>query len=84
MQICRKDTVLVVGHTDISGSDAINEPLSRQRAQTVRDYLYARGIPAARLETAGRAAREPVADNGSEAGRAKNRRVEIFLREPQG
>jgi outer membrane protein OmpA-like peptidoglycan-associated protein len=76
--------VLVIGHTDNSGSDAINEPLSRQRAQTVRDYLYARGVPAARLETAGRAAREPVADNGSEAGRAKNRRVEIFLREPQG
>jgi outer membrane protein OmpA-like peptidoglycan-associated protein len=75
--------VLVVGHTDSSGSDAINVPLSQQRAQTVRDYLYSRGVPAARLETAGRAAREPVADNATEAGRAKNRRVEIFLREPE-
>jgi outer membrane protein OmpA-like peptidoglycan-associated protein len=76
--------VLIVGHTDSTGSDAINEPLSLQRAQTVRDYLYSRGVPAARLEVAGRAAREPVADNGTEAGRSKNRRVEIFLREPQG
>jgi outer membrane protein OmpA-like peptidoglycan-associated protein len=76
--------VLIVGHTDSTGSDAINEPLSLQRAQTVRDYLYSRGVPAARLEVAGRAAREPVAENTSDAGRAKNRRVEIFLREPQG
>jgi outer membrane protein OmpA-like peptidoglycan-associated protein len=76
--------VLIVGHTDSTGSDAINEGLSLQRAQTVRDYLYSRGVPAARLEVAGRAAREPVADNGTEAGRSKNRRVEIFLREPQG
>lgn len=76
--------VLVVGHTDSTGSDAINEPLSQHRAQTVRDYLYARGVPAARLETAGRSSREPVADNASDTGRARNRRVEIFLREPQG
>lgn len=76
--------VLIVGHTDNTGSDAINDPLSRQRAQTVRDYLSSRGVPAARMETAGRGEREPVADNASEAGRAKNRRVEIFLREPQG
>ncbi len=76
--------VLIVGHTDSTGSDAINERLSLQRAQTVRDYLYSRGVPATRLEVAGRAAREPVADNGTELGRSKNRRVEIFLREPQG
>jgi outer membrane protein OmpA-like peptidoglycan-associated protein len=75
--------VFIVGHTDSTGSDAINEPLSLRRAQTVRDYLAARGVPAARLQTAGRGAREPLADNGTEAGRAMNRRVEIFLREPQ-
>ena len=74
--------VLVVGHTDSTGSQALNERLSLQRAQTVRDYLYSRGVPAARLEVAGRAALEPVADNATEEGRAKNRRVEIFLREP--
>jgi outer membrane protein OmpA-like peptidoglycan-associated protein len=75
--------VLVVGHTDSTGSDAINDPLSLQRAQTVRDFLSTRGVPSARMEIAGRGSREPVAENTTDAGRAKNRRVEIFLREPQ-
>lgn len=75
--------VIVVGHTDSSGSDAINDPLSLQRAQTVRDYLATHGVPTGRMDIAGRGSREPVADNTSDAGRAKNRRVEIFLREPQ-
>lgn len=74
--------VRIVGHTDSTGNDTINDPLSLARARTVRDYLEDRGVPAARLEIAGRGSREPVADNGSDAGRAKNRRVEIFLREP--
>lgn len=74
--------VRIVGHTDSTGSDAINDPLSLARARTVRDYLEDRGVPAARLEIAGRGSHEPVADNGSDAGRSKNRRVEIFLREP--
>ncbi|BAL93431.1 OmpA family protein [Rubrivivax gelatinosus] len=75
--------VRIVGHTDSTGSDAINDPLSLARARTVRDYLEDRGVPSSRLEIAGRGSREPVADNGSDAGRAKNRRVEIFLREPE-
>jgi len=75
--------VRVVGHTDNAGSDATNNPLSVQRAQTVRDYLITRGVPAARLEIEGRGEREPIADNTSDSGRSKNRRVEIFLREPQ-
>jgi outer membrane protein OmpA-like peptidoglycan-associated protein len=74
--------VRIVGHTDSTGSDAINDPLSLARARTVRDYLADRGVPEARMEIAGRGSREPVADNASDAGRAKNRRVEIFLREP--
>jgi outer membrane protein OmpA-like peptidoglycan-associated protein len=74
--------VRVVGHTDATGSDAINNPLSVDRAQSVRDYLVGRGVAAPRIETAGQGSREPVADNATEAGRAKNRRVEIFLREP--
>ena len=74
--------VRIVGHTDSTGSDAINDPLSLARARTVRDYLQDGGVPTGRLEITGRGAREPVADNGSDAGRAKNRRVEIFLREP--
>lgn len=72
----------IVGHTDSTGSDAINNPLSIDRAQSVRDYLAARGVSPSRVEVAGRGSREPVADNSSEAGRARNRRVEIYLREP--
>jgi len=74
--------VRIVGHTDSTGSDAINDPLSLERARTVRNYLEDRGLPASRLMIEGRGARQPVADNGTEAGRAQNRRVEIFLREP--
>ncbi|MES2228824.1 MAG: OmpA family protein [Pseudomonadota bacterium] len=74
--------LMIVGHTDNTGSDAINNPLSVERAQSVRDYLVTRGVAASRVETAGRGDREPVASNATEAGRAKNRRVEIFLREP--
>jgi len=75
--------VRVIGHTDSTGSDAINNPLSLERAQSVRDYLAGRGVQAARIETEGRGSREPVSDNTSDAGRASNRRVEIFLREPE-
>jgi outer membrane protein OmpA-like peptidoglycan-associated protein len=76
--------VRVVGHTDNTGSDAINEPLSLHRAESVRNYLEDRGIAANRIEVAGRGSREPIASNATAEGRAKNRRVEIFLREPQG
>ncbi len=74
--------VRIVGHTDSTGSDAINNPLSLDRAHSVRDYLAARGVAPTRVDTDGRGSREPVADNGNDAGRAQNRRVEIFLREP--
>jgi outer membrane protein OmpA-like peptidoglycan-associated protein len=74
--------ITIIGHTDSTGSDAVNNPLSLDRAQSVRDYLAARGVAATRVETAGRGEREPLADNTTDAGRAKNRRVEIFLREP--
>jgi outer membrane protein OmpA-like peptidoglycan-associated protein len=75
--------VRIVGHTDNTGSDAINDPLSRQRAHAVKQYLEDRGVAGSRIDTEGRGEHEPVADNSTEAGRAKNRRVEIFLREPQ-
>lgn len=74
--------VRVIGHTDSTGNDAINDPLSVERAHSVRNYLSARGVAASRVETAGMGSRSPVADNGSDAGRAQNRRVEIFLRDP--
>ena len=78
----RNARISIVGHTDSMGSDAVNNPLSIDRAESVRDYLVGRGVPASQVQTSGRGEREPVADNGSDAGRARNRRVEIFLREP--
>jgi len=74
--------ITIVGHTDSTGSDALNNKLSIERADSVRDYIVTRGVAAGRVATAGRGDREPVADNNTDAGRAKNRRVEIFLREP--
>lgn len=76
--------VRIIGHTDNTGSDAVNDPLSMQRAASARDYLSARGVDAGRILVAGRGSREPVAENGSDSGRARNRRVEIFLAERQG
>jgi outer membrane protein OmpA-like peptidoglycan-associated protein len=75
--------VRIVGHTDSTGSDAVNDPLSLDRANAVKRYLESRGVDGGRIDTAGRGEHEPIADNGSDAGRAKNRRVEIFLREQQ-
>ncbi len=77
-----KMRVRIVGHTDSTGNDAINDPLSVQRATSVRNYLSNRGVDPARTEVQGRGSLEPVADNTTEAGRAMNRRVEIFLSEP--
>ena len=74
--------VRIVGHTDSTGTDAINNPLSLQRAESVKNYLNDRGVPASRIETVGRGSREPIASNATAAGQAKNRRVEIFLRDP--
>ena len=72
----------IIGHTDNTGSDAINNPLSVNRANAARDYLVGRGVAAQRIATDGRGSREPVADNSSAQGRAKNRRVEIYVAEP--
>ncbi|MCL4747511.1 MAG: OmpA family protein [Burkholderiaceae bacterium] len=77
-------TVSVVGHTDSTGSDAINNPLSVGRASSVRDYLISRGVDSRRIAIEGRGSNQPVADNATDAGRAKNRRVEIFVAENQG
>ena len=74
-------TVRVIGHTDSTGSDAINGPLSVNRAQSTRDYLVGRGVNANRVAIDGRGSREPIAGNTSDAGRARNRRVEIFVGE---
>lgn len=73
--------VRIVGHTDSTGNDAINDPLSQRRADAARTYLAERGVDPRRIVTSGRGSHEPVADNNTEAGRARNRRVEIFLGE---
>ena len=73
--------VRIVGHTDNTGSDAINNPLSVNRAQSARDYLVSRGVSSSRISIDGRGSREPIADNATEAGRARNRRIDIFLAE---
>ena len=69
----------VYGHTDPSGGDAVNVPLSQNRAQSVANYLAARGVNPARIATQGFASSQPIADNSTEAGRAANRRVEIRI-----
>lgn len=75
--------IRVIGHTDSTGSDAVNDPLSLRRAESVRSYLVDRGISASRIDVAGRGSHEPVASNDTDAGREQNRRVELFLREPE-
>ncbi|MDO5652778.1 MAG: OmpA family protein [Brachymonas sp.] len=74
-------TVAITGHTDSTGTDAINNPLSINRANAARNYLVSRGVPAARISTAGMGSTQPVASNATEAGRAQNRRVEIIVAE---
>ena len=74
-------SVRVVGHTDSTGSEDGNERLSVSRADSVRNHLVARGVSTTAITTDGRGSREALADNGTAAGRAQNRRVEIFVAE---
>ncbi|KAB8042859.1 OmpA family protein [Janthinobacterium aquaticum] len=74
-------TVSIIGHTDSTGSDSINQPLSVERAAHTRDYLAMRGVSPTRIVVEGRGAREPIASNADNAGRARNRRVEIYVAE---
>jgi outer membrane protein OmpA-like peptidoglycan-associated protein len=69
--------VEVGGHTDARGADAYNEKLSQRRADAVRNYLVGKGIPASRLTAKGYGESVPKADNETEAGRSRNRRVEL-------
>lgn len=72
--------VLVIGHTDKVGSDAINDPLSRQRAEVVRRALVARGIAPDSIVVVGRGKREPVVPTADGVAEPRNRRVEILVR----
>ena len=71
----------VYGHTDNSGSDAVNIPLSEKRADAVKAYLTKVGLPDNRIEAKGFGATKPIADNATEVGKSQNRRVEIVLGE---
>ena len=71
------EVVIAVGHTDAIGTDAYNQRLSVRRAEAVKAYLVSKGIPANRIYTEGKGKKQPVADNRTAAGRAKNRRVEV-------
>ncbi|MDR3101353.1 MAG: OmpA family protein [Paraburkholderia sp.] len=70
-------TVVIDGHTDSTGSNALNERLSLRRAETVRNYLQSHGLHAGQYQVHGYAATKPVASNATAEGRAQNRRVEI-------
>ena len=67
----------IQGHTDSGGSAAFNESLSLRRAEAVRDYLVAQGVPIRRLRAVGYGERFPIASNSTPEGQAENRRVEV-------
>ena len=71
------EVIIAVGHTDSVGSDAYNQRLSVRRAESVKAYLVSKGIEKNRVYTEGKGEKQPVADNKTAEGRAKNRRVEI-------
>ncbi len=75
-----QSVVDIVGHTDSTGGDAINQPLSERRAVSVADALIRNGVQRERLYVAGNSSRNPIASNASVDGRAQNRRVEILIR----
>jgi OOP family OmpA-OmpF porin len=71
------EVVIAIGHADSIGSDAYNQRLSVRRSESVKAYLVSKGIEANRVYTEGKGEKQPVADNKTRDGRAKNRRVEI-------
>ena len=72
--------ITVIGHTDQTGTDKVNDPLSMKRAERVRDMLVQRGIPTERIGTAGRGSREPLVRAAEGVAEARNRRVDISIR----
>jgi len=72
-------TMMITGHTDNTGSVALNDSLSKARANSVASYMYAQGIPFGAVKTEGLSMHQPIASNATPDGRAKNRRVEIIL-----
>jgi peptidoglycan-binding protein ArfA len=79
LKACPNPSVAVVGHTDSSGNDAINIPLSGNRAKSVADYLVSQGVAGNRVTSKGVGSAEPIASNDTPAGMAQNRRVDITV-----
>jgi OOP family OmpA-OmpF porin len=77
MQGINLEVIIAVGHTDAIGGDAYNQKLSVRRADAVKNYLTSKGVEKNRVYTEGKGEKQPVADNKTAEGRAKNRRVEI-------
>ena len=71
--------ILIVGHTDNTGSASLNQDLSVRRAESVKAYIASHGVGSGRLTTQGKGFNEPIADNATESGRTQNRRVEIVI-----
>jgi outer membrane protein OmpA-like peptidoglycan-associated protein len=74
--------IRIEGHTDSSGSDSLNETLSRKRADSVRTVLVSRGVREEQITVVGNGETKPIADNATKEGRAKNRRVELHIDVP--
>ncbi|MDH3219744.1 MAG: OmpA family protein [Gammaproteobacteria bacterium] len=79
LQEFNQTIIVVAGHTDSRGSNEYNQGLSERRANSVAQYLLAKGVVAARIESVGFGESHPIADNSTEAGRSQNRRVELSL-----
>ena len=72
--------IAIFGHTDNTGSDAVNNPLSQRRAESVSKYLKAQGVASSQIKTiSGQGSTNPVADNSTAEGRKQNRRVEVYM-----
>ena len=72
--------IAIIGHTDNTGSDAVNNPLSKNRAQSVSKFLKSQGVASAQIKTIdGQGSKNPVADNSTAEGRKQNRRVEVYM-----
>ena len=79
LEVKNLSAAIVIGHTDSKGSDDYNMALSNRRAESVKAFMVSKGVAADKISTEGKGESEPVASNETDAGRAKNRRVEIRI-----